>query len=235
MLKCDFNKIALWHGCSPVNWMAASHFTRFLNTPVRRGFFVVSDVLNTYLINSYYSGKVISCAISTQHPIQCSPLNQMIARFRCTPEYSCGGGNAWWWSQVVIRNTGWYAVFGGGIGGCLGGYWLGGLQHGVVWCLPASCDLGRATMMCFSLPGSRFPRPGDLQGSGEMFFFHDKSVAPRLIADRWASKYCSCLICLIYIFVLFRIIQIVCCYCVFCFFRFIHLFNQEDRGTFNGA
>ena len=136
---------------------------------------------------------------------------------------------------MVIRNTGWYAVFGGGIGGCLGGYWLGGLQHGVVWCLPASCDLGRATMMCFSLPGSRFPRPGDLQGSGEIFFFHDKSVAPRLIADRWASKYCSCLICLIYIFVLFRIIQIVCCYCVFCFFRFIHLFNQEDRGTFNGA
>ena len=98
---------------------------------------------------------------------------------------------------MVIRNAGWYAVFGGGIGGCLGGYWLGGLQHGVVWCLPASCDLGRATAMCFSLPGSRFPRPGDLQGSDEIF--RDKSVAPRLIADPWASKYCSCLICLILI------------------------------------
>ena len=44
--------------------MAASDFTSFLNTPVRRRFFVVSDVLNTHLINSYYSGKAISYAIS---------------------------------------------------------------------------------------------------------------------------------------------------------------------------
>ena len=38
----------------------------------------------------------------------------MIAGFRCAPGHSCGDGNAWWRSWVVIPNAGWYAVFGEG-------------------------------------------------------------------------------------------------------------------------
>ena len=75
-----------------------------------------------------------------------------------------------------------------GIGGCLYGYWLRGLQH-IVWCLPASYNLRRATIVCLAYPAPGFRGRGICRGSGEIFCFLDGSMAPRIIKDRWASRY----------------------------------------------
>ena len=74
-----------------------------------------------------------------------------------------------------------------GIGGCLYGYWLRGLQH--IVCLPASYNLRRATIVCLAYPAPGFRGRGICRGSGEIFCFLDGSMAPRIIKDRWASKY----------------------------------------------
>ena len=74
-----------------------------------------------------------------------------------------------------------------GIGGCLYGYWLRGLQH--IVCLPASYNFGRATIVCLAYPAPGFRGRGICRGSGEIFCFLDGSMAPRIIEDRWASRY----------------------------------------------
>ena len=74
-----------------------------------------------------------------------------------------------------------------GIGGCLYGYWLRGLQH--IVCLPASYNLRRATIVCLAYPAPGFRGRGICRGSGEIFCFLDGSMAPRIIKDRWASRY----------------------------------------------
>ena len=60
-----------------------------------------------------------------------------------------GGGHGWSYRMLVGM-----PFSGRGIGGCLCGYWLRSLQH-IVWCLSASCSLGRAAMV-IGLPGSGF-------------------------------------------------------------------------------
>ena len=111
----------------------------------------------------------------------------MIAGFRCAPGHSCGDGNAWWRSWVVIPNAGWYAVFGEGDRGlfirvlaeelaacCV-------MSVGLVW-FGAGCNGGWLTRLPVS-------RPGGLLGSGGVFCFVDGSMAPRLVAGRWACGY----------------------------------------------
>ena len=75
-----------------------------------------------------------------------------------------------------------------GIKGCLYGYWLKSLLH-IVWCPPASYNLRRATIVCLTYPTPGFRKRIICRGSGEIFCFLDKSMAPQLTKNRWASKY----------------------------------------------
>ena len=54
-----------------------------------------------------------------------------------------------------------------GIGGCLYGYWLRGLQH--IVCLPASYNLGRATIVCLAYPAPGFAGGGSAGGLVKFF------------------------------------------------------------------
>ena len=112
----------------------------------------------------------------------------MIAGFRCAPGHSCGDGNAWWRSWVVIPNAGWYAVFGEGDRGLFIRVLAEGLAAccvmsvGLVW-FGAGCNGGWLARLpvsrpgvCWGLVGSsvslmgQWPR-GWLRAAGHAIFF----------------------------------------------------------------
>ena len=51
MLKCDFNKIALQHGCSPVNLLYIFRATFYKNT--YEGLLLIEKILITFYYKSF--------------------------------------------------------------------------------------------------------------------------------------------------------------------------------------